>query len=648
MVFQDVLNFEAGKTVATPVKKIGEAKPKPGNKKRGCEFCPQNEVKGINKVKNLQNVKGRRIMVWAQNPGETENRDRKNLVGPAGKFLWEHGKAIGLVREDCDLQNVVRCWTVERNELDQMEPREPNKQELHCCSIYTEEALALNQGKARVHLVLGNLAAKTLLKGEYRKDQKTFFSKKLNSWVICTYHPIYFLRGAPKSKLKEFKEALAAVVAKSEQGAGQFAYIDKQDYKSVAAKDLEEEIGQHVRASRGRVIVDIEDDDEEIVMKPRSLGISTSSLPKIKKRIIVYIGFSWGKGHSRGIFLQHPQVKQSEASRQRKIKFIKEILEDEKIRKGMQHGSHDVWLLYKALGIKVRGYDHDTEYSEYLRFSGRRAFGLGAIADIRFRDFAGYKSILDQYRDPITEQASFLKVPPSIIVKYNGADCDLTKRIERDNDGKVNQALLKVYIRVGGVLARMEERGPWFDKEYDEQKLQNWIPVQLATLLKKLKKIAGDEKFNPNAPLQVAAVLYDKLKLRKHLDDSWWEENKRSTAAETLQMLDPYHEFPGLMMEFRKLHKIKSTYMEAFRLSAQLHDGRVRTKWWLTGAITGRLKSGAEKNQKNKKKQGIVNFQNIHGDSAVECMLVSDLAWRNVYKDWLRTQNNAQSAGAGA
>jgi uracil-DNA glycosylase family 4 len=632
MSFQDVLNFESGKTVATPVKRADGVKAKSSDKKRGCEFCPLNETEGIHKVKNLQNVKGRRIMVWAQNPGQIENRERKNLIGPAGKFLWDHGKAVGLHREDCDLQNVVRCWTVEKNELDQFEPREPSKEEIRCCSLYTEEALVLNQGKARIHLVLGAVAAKALLKGEYRKDQKTFFSKKLNTWVICTYHPSYFLRGAPRSKLKEFKEALAAVVAKSEQSAGQFAYLNKMDYKSVPAGNMEEEIGKPIRAANTRVVVDIEDDED----------------PDTKKRVIVYIGFSWGKGKSRGLFLQHPQVKQSEDAVAEKIKFIKEILEDGTIRKAMQHGSHDVWLLFKTLGIKVRGYDHDTEYSEYLRFSGRRAFGLGATADIRFRDFAGYKSILDPYRDPITEQAPFLKVPPPIIVKYNGADCDLTKRIEKSNDGKVNQALLQVYIRVGGVLARMEERGPLFDNEYDEQKLQKWIPVQLKKLLKKIRAIAKDENFNPNAPQQVATILYDKLKLQKHLDDSWWEENKRSTGAETLQMLDSYHEFPGLMMEFRKLHKIESTYMKAFRNSAAMHGGRLRTKWWLTGAITGRLRSGGEKNEKNKKKKGIVNFQNIHGDPAVECMLVSDLAWRNVYKDWLRMQNNAQSATAGA
>src|SRR6266566_3400908 len=122
--------------------RIASAKPKKG---RGCEFCPLNKVHGLHKVMNLEKVVGKKIMIWAQNPGELENIKRMELVGPAGKLLWAEAAKVGLKREDCGLQNVVRCWTVDVNELDQLIPREPSKEEIHCCSIYTEEAIKINQ-----------------------------------------------------------------------------------------------------------------------------------------------------------------------------------------------------------------------------------------------------------------------------------------------------------------------------------------------------------------------------------------------------------------------------------------------------------------------------------------------------------------------
>jgi DNA polymerase I-like protein with 3'-5' exonuclease and polymerase domains len=325
------------------------------------------------------------------------------------------------------------------------------------------------------------------------------------------------------------------------------------------------------------------------------------------------------------------------ASFNAKLEVVRRILEDPLIRKGMQHGSHDVKKIRDVLDIQVRGYDHDTEYSEYLRFSNRRAFGLEATADVRFREFAGYKGILDPYRDA-KGRASFLKVPPEIIIKYNGADCDLTKRIERDNKDKVDQELLQVYMRAAFPLALMEESGPWFDVDHDEL-LKTWIPVRLKQLLGQLRKISGEKSLNPRSTKQVAAVVYDKLKLGRYLEEEWKKDHKRSTDKETMQLLANFHAFPSLQQEFRKLDKKKGTYMDGYRKSAELHEGRLRTNWWLTGTVTGRLRSGGEKGKAGDAKlRGIINLQNIHGDPAIECLLVSDVRWRELYKAWKETQ----------
>lgn len=632
MPYQNLLKFDDDTKAfeAVPEKKIRQ-KSKVVQKKdqnRGCEFCPLNKIEGLKKIKNLDKLRGKAIMVWAQNPGSEENKVGIELVGPAGKFLWEHAASVGLKREDCDIQNVVRCWTITENEFGQWEPRSPSKEELRCCSIYTDEALEKVQGKTKVHLIFGQVAAKVLLKGEFRKDQKTFYSEKLKAWCIVTYHPSYFLRGAPRSKIQEFREALATAVAKVKGGTGKFSYIEKLDYKTVSALWLKKEIEDPIleAASKGIVTaVDIED------------GLNEKG-----ENVIVYVGFSWKKGHSRGVFFEHKDLKYLPDAQHAKFHAVSGILADPNIPKAFQNGVYDVWKLLKLWAVKVKGFVHDTMFSEYLRYSGRKAYGLEAISDIRFREFAGYKGIIDPYRDEKTGLVNFWTVPMRIIRIYNGADCDLTKRIQRDNKGKVNESLLKVLILVAPVLAKMElESGPLLDFEHADL-LDRWLPVRLAALLKELREMAGNDKFNPNSPPQVGSIIYDKLKLGKYLDFEWKRDYPRSTNKETMQLLSSFHLFPKRMQEYRKLSKKKSTYLDAYRKSAMLHNGRVTTKWWLTGTITCRLRSGGEKIKKKgeptDKSKGIVNLQNIHGAEEIECLLVSDLRWRELYKEWRAKQ----------
>jgi uracil-DNA glycosylase family 4 len=634
MALQNLLKFDEDTKDFEVVPEKG-AKKKTVQKKdqnRGCDFCPLNKIKGLKKIKNLDKLEGKEIMVWAQNPGSEENKRGEELIGPAGKFLWEHAASVGLTREMCDIQNVVRCATITPNEFGQWEFHNPTKEELHCCSVYTEEALEKNYGKTKVHIVFGQVAAKALLKGEYRKDQKTFYSEKMKAWVILTYHPSYFLRGAPRSKIKEFREALATAVAKAKGGTGKFSYINARDYKSVGAQAVGREIEGPIRkASADGIVVSVDIED----------GINDKG-----ENVIVYVGFCWQKGISRGVFFNHRDLKKDPEGFRTKLAAVTRILADQLIKKAFQNGVYDVWKILKLWSVKVRGFVHDTMLSEYLRFSGRKAFGLEATADIRFRQFAGYKDILDPYRDPKTGQVNFWTVPMKIIRTYNGADCDLTKRIQRSNKGKVNESLLKVLILVAPVLAKMEiEHGPLLDFEHAEL-LDRWLPVRIASLKKELRRMAEKAgfkgKFNPQSTPQVVEILYDYLKLGKHLDEEWKKDFPRSSNKETMQLLESFHPFPKKQQEFRKIAKKKSTYLDAYRKSAQLHEGRVRTKWWLTGTITCRLRSGGEKVKKkgepSDKTKGIVNLQNIHGAEEIECLLVSDLRWRKLYKEWRAQQ----------
>jgi len=177
-----------------------------------CDFCPLNTVPVFKKI--MGKVEGKDIMIWAQSPGAEENREGRELVGRAGKFLWQELRRVGITREMCDIQNVVRCLPADRRE-DVRRPlkmRKPLKQDIQRCSFYTKQAI--KEQRAKRHLIFGEIAHKEVLGAEYRKDKKVFWSEKLNGQVVCLAHPAYVIRGGgensprPNARLIEFRKRL--------------------------------------------------------------------------------------------------------------------------------------------------------------------------------------------------------------------------------------------------------------------------------------------------------------------------------------------------------------------------------------------------------------------------------------------------------
>lgn len=585
---------------------------------RGCSVCPLNNT-GATKILGIDRLRGKDLFIWSQSPGGQDNQAGLELLGAPGKFLWQELARVGITREDCDIQNVVRCRPTQLNEFDSAVDRAPTKEEVHCCSIYTEQALTRSQ--AKVHLVFGAVAAKALLGSEFRKGQKTFWSNKLNGHVVTTYHPTYFLRGAPRSKMEEFRKALESAAEKLSIGGGQFDYLRKQRYQRVLTKDLPE-LEAKIREASGRGI-------------RISTDIETGKLND--QAVITCIGFCIEKGVTDVVFLDHADL-EGRIKRDLVIAFFRRILEDATIEKTFHYGSSDCLGLSDILDIRVKGFYYDTQYAEYMRDTNRKAFGLAAIADSRFQMFAGYKTILNPYKDE-NGHANMSRVPIAILLLYNGADCDLGKRIENTTWKKANLSLMKAMVYASFVLKRMEMNGPIFDYKHLAF-LETYIPAKLENTRVELRKWAKDPEYNPRSPPQTSAIIYDVLKLGRLLPKGYLAGKKsmRTTDAETVELLCDRHPFARLLKDFRYFDKIESTYMHSYKLSADLHNGRLATKWWLTGASTGRMSSGGSKEEKEEdaEKKGIVNLQNIHGDASVECLLVSDLRWRSLYRDWLR------------
>lgn len=609
---------------------------------RGCGSCPLDKVKGINKI--FGRVRGRDIFIWAQSPGATENKEGRELLGKAGEWWWKECAAAGIKREECDIQNVVRCFpaTYDSSVWPSLTMRNPSKEEIHCCSVYNDDALA--KSKAKVHIILGQIAGKELLGQEYRKDKRIFWSKKLKGKVICLDHPAYFLRGAPRDRLVQFRRDLKYAASVVNTGGGKYGYIKSQNYKGVTsireARNAYRKILE--LANKGcRISTDLEEGNVDDQGRPTE---DNSGTP-----IPLVMGFCGKVGESYVFPLEHPDAPVNKRTRLYCRKLVRKLLNNPAVRKVLQHGSYDVSGTRKLLSIRFRGYDFDTNYAEFLAYPDRHSFALDAIAAARFPEFVGYKEIVvpesftsqakREFKKRRMKKAGLSKkyllarktlrnglnlalLPWKKMVLYNGADNDLQKRIEVSTKKKVSLPLLHVYQDAQFVLNRMEKLPPLFDYEHYDKLVEHY-PVSEKWLRKRLIKISGKKDFNPNSPVQVSKVIYEKLHLPVLGD-------KPDTTKETMAALASYHKFPSLVTEYRRVAKICSTYLAGFKASADQNHGRVRTIWWLTGTRTGRLSSGGG----DSGEEGVVNLQNIHGDPLLQCLLVSDLRWKQLYSYW--------------
>ena len=141
----------------------------------------------------------------------------------------------------------------------------------------------------------------------------------------------------------------------------------------------------------------------------------------------------------------------------------------------------------------------------------------------------------------------------------------------------------KIELPLQKVLAKMEKRGVYIDKDHLEKLLKN-IDEKLEKIRKEIYKQAGTE-FNINSPKQLQEVLFEKLKLKPVKKT----KTGYSTDQEVLEKLSMVHPVPKLILDYRELYKIKSTYLESLIKLIDPEAGRIYPTFNQTGTATGRL-----------------------------------------------------------
>ncbi|RJR15874.1 MAG: DNA polymerase I [Nitrospiraceae bacterium] len=266
------------------------------------------------------------------------------------------------------------------------------------------------------------------------------------------------------------------------------------------------------------------------------------------------------------------------------IDRIKEILEDEKIKKTGHNIKYDVIVL-KNEGLHVRGIAFDTMLASYLLNPNKSNHNLTdaamehlGIKKLSYSEVAG-KGVKD-----------FSEVPVEDASSYSGEDAAVTLKLKNrflplmENEGLTDlfQSLEMPLIEV---LAEMEMAGVKIDLPLMDT-FSNKLEKELSSIEQRIYFIAGEE-FNINSPKQLQEILFEKLGLRPTKKT----KTGYSTNIDVLEQLANVHELPREIIEYRGLAKLKSTYVDALPRLVNNKTGRIHTSFNQTITATGRLSS---------------------------------------------------------
>ncbi|MBU1331923.1 MAG: DNA polymerase I [Gammaproteobacteria bacterium] len=270
---------------------------------------------------------------------------------------------------------------------------------------------------------------------------------------------------------------------------------------------------------------------------------------------------------------------------------LKPILEDPHKAKVGQHAKYDINILANAaLPIQVQGVAFDTMLESYVLDSTATRHDMDSLAlkyldhsTIRFEDIAGKGA----------KQLTFDQIPLEQAGPYAAEDADVTLQLHQhlwaklEAEPSLAKVLREIEIPLVPVLARIERQGALVDaKLLGEHSIE--LGEKLVELERQAFAIAGEE-FNLGSPKQLGVILYEKLGLPVI---SKTAKGQASTAEAVLaELAEQDYELPKVLMQYRSLSKLKSTYTDRLPEQINPRTGRIHTSYHQAVTATGRLSS---------------------------------------------------------
>lgn len=345
--------------------------------------------------------------------------------------------------------------------------------------------------------------------------------------------------------------------------------LSKKGYQLITEKRELEALAQKILQARPMLAIDLETDSLD-VMRAKIIGIS----------------LSWAKGEAAYIPVAHiglGVVKQIPLAEITTI--LQPVLSAADIPKVGQNIKFDLAILQNH-GMEVCPILADTMVASYL-LNPQGPHNLDDLAQqhldhrtIRYEEVVGKGK----------QQKTFAEVPVEVARDYSSEDADCTWQLAQVFLPQLEtEGLMKLFQEVEmplmEVLLKMEVAGVKVDAAV-LKKLSQEFDSELKKLAKNIYDL-GPGEFNINSPRQLGEVLFEKLKL----PGGKKTKTGYSTAQDILENLAAKHPLPRLVLEYRSLGKLKSTYTDALLPLIHPKTGRIHTSFNQTIAATGRLSS---------------------------------------------------------
>lgn len=265
---------------------------------------------------------------------------------------------------------------------------------------------------------------------------------------------------------------------------------------------------------------------------------------------------------------------------------LKPILENENIKKIGQNLKY-CYAVFKNYSISLRGIVSDTMLISYLLNSSSNRHDIESLS----LKYLGYKIIhFEEIIGKGAKQLQFDQISVEKVAPHAAENTNIIMQIHNtlypQLPETVKTVLETIEVPLLTVLAEMEYEGVLIDLEA-LQKHGKRLKVRIAELEKEAIDLAG-RTFNLNSPKQLQELLFDELKLPVI---SKTPKGQPSTAESVLQDLAYDYRLPALILEFRSLSKLVSTYIDALPKRINPKSGRVHTSYNQAIAATGRLSS---------------------------------------------------------
>lgn len=321
----------------------------------------------------------------------------------------------------------------------------------------------------------------------------------------------------------------------------------------------------------------------------------TTSLDPLRAEI-VGLSFAVHSGEAAYVPLAHDYPgAPTQLGRDAVLAVLKPLLEDESRAKLGQHAKYDINVLSRY-GITVRGVKFDSMLESYVWNSTATRHDMDSLA----KRYLGYTPIpYESVAGKGAKQIPFGQVDLEQATNYAAEDADVTLRLHRvlweklEAEPKLREVYETIEAPLIPVLARMEQRGVLIDIQALRVQ-SNELAKRMHEIQQHAYTIAG-RSFSLDSPKQLQAILFDELKLPVVVKTP---TGQPSTNEEALDAIADQHELPRLILDYRGLAKLRSTYTDKLADNVNPHTGRVHTSYGQAIAATGRL-SSSEPNLQN-------------------------------------------------